>query len=41
MSTKTHNANEPHRHQLLPVAITIFGLYVTIMSVGYFVGNML
>ena len=38
----THQtAGEQHRENLLPVAITIFGMYLLIMLVGYFVGNML
>ena len=31
--------NTEEREELLPVVLKIFGLYVTIMTVAYFVGN--
>lgn len=31
--------NTAEREDLVPVVLKIFGLYVTIMSVAYFVGN--
>lgn len=34
------NPNGEDREKLLPVAATIFGLYLIILSVGYFVGNL-
>ena len=30
-----------HRDKLLPVALTIFGLYVTILTCGWLVGSSL
>ncbi|MEQ8409623.1 MAG: hypothetical protein RKH07_15255 [Gammaproteobacteria bacterium] len=40
MSTQL-TTGQQQRESLLPVAITIFGMYLMIMSIGYFVGNML
>lgn len=33
--------NDNEREKLLPVVLKIFGLYVGIMTFGYFVGNMI
>jgi len=40
MSKATVNTEE-HRYNLAPVVATIFGLYLCILTTGYFVGNMI
>lgn len=39
-SVEQHEKQEP-RERLGPVAGAIFGLYLVIITVGYFVGNMI
>ncbi len=41
MSEHVIGENAQEREALLPVVTKIFGLYVTLLVVGYFVGNMI
>jgi hypothetical protein len=39
MAEHVISENTAEREDLVPVVLKIFGLYITIMTVGYFVGN--
>ena len=41
MTEHTIENNGIEREKLLPVASTIFGIYVALMVAGYLVGNMI
>lgn len=41
MSENAIANNDEERERLLPVVIKILGLYVIIMTIAYFVGNMI